>query len=118
MRVAPVIAVALLALAASPAAAQITDPAISAQQTDLWAQQQLQRQQALDQERQAFVQEQQAQTRQALSNLEAARQGQPAPVQPVVPAYSAAWRARADQLRILGDELAARPIRLAPIRRR
>ena len=110
----PLATLALVVALAGHAAAQVPASALSAGQTDLWAQQQMQRQQALDQSRQAFVQEQRAQTDQALAGLDAARRGDPAPIQPVTPSYSAAWAARADSLLRLGEEIAARPVYLLP----
>jgi hypothetical protein len=96
-----------LAAAASVAAAQALDPAAIGQQNAFFMEQQALRSQALDQERQAFVQEQTAQTNKALSDLAAARAGQPAAITPTRPPSSAALAARADALARQADETAA-----------
>ncbi|HZZ35233.1 MAG TPA: hypothetical protein VFE03_05875, partial [Caulobacteraceae bacterium] len=96
-----------LAVAASVAAAQALDPAAIGQQNAFFMEQQALRSQALDQERQAFVQEQTAQTNKALSDLAAARAGQPAAITPTRPPSSAALAARADALARQADETAA-----------
>ena len=108
----------LAAVGAAPAAAQATDPAFVAEQNAFWAQQQAAQQQSLELERQSFAAEQRAQTSQALSDLSAARRGQPAPITTYSPPLSATWAARADTIGRLVDEAAVRPTRLTPVRRR
>src|SRR5207245_3998703 len=79
MRTGRVLALSMIlaAVGAAPAAAQATDPAFVAEQNAFWAQQQAAQQQSLELERQAFAAEQRAQTSQTLSDLSAARRGQP-----------------------------------------
>jgi hypothetical protein len=95
-----------LAAVAGAAAAQALDPAATGQQNAIFMEQQALRSQTLDQERQAFVQEQRALTNKALSDLAAARTGQPAAITPTRPPSSAALAARADALARQADETA------------
>ena len=85
-----------------------------ARQNEIAAEMETQRQQALDAGREAFVAEQRAQTSQALSELAAARAGQPPPLRQTVPPASARLAARADTLARLALEAMTRTVRFHP----
>src|SRR5258707_77766 len=107
---------AILALAAwglcGGAAAQVAGPADAGVQNQIFMEQQAQQRQVLEQQRQSYLQEQQALTQRNLSDLAAARRGEPASVTPGQPPLSSALSARALTLGRLADEAAARLTRL------